>query len=451
MHALEGKADQAAIRSMPAPTSHSSSGIRRSSITRAGYALEGKHAAVKCRDCHRADHLAPGFSSRRPDPSQGWLGLDSTCNGCHKDAHGGRLGVDCQGCHSPADWHAVTKERFDHTRTRFPLLGKHQSVECAKCHDPAKPKNASIEFATCGGCHRDPHGGKATRGGQRVDCAACHEVNGFAPSTYTRADHALYRLEGKHEPLACAACHRRGGAPFDFRLAHAACRDCHLDAHAGQLAARADHGACEICHDVTGWARPRFGAKEHALTRFPLDATHRALDCAACHGPVRRGLPPLPSKETLGSAGVLLSPLDTECAACHVDPHAGRFGPRGERPAKEGCVTCHQGPHFRPSRVDLDLHGALGAPLRGAHQATACDLCHTELKGVPAARTLLLDRVSSMFQSARPASCEGCHRDPHAAQPASRPGADADCARCHDEEAFRPAAASATSATRSSR
>jgi hypothetical protein len=60
-------------------------------------------------------------------------------------------------------------QRFDHSRTKFPLTGRHQRVDCEKCHTKTLEGNAS----TCISCHKkdDVHRGR------RKDCARCHTTN----------------------------------------------------------------------------------------------------------------------------------------------------------------------------------------------------------------------------------------------------------------------------------
>lgn len=57
-------------------------------------------------------------------------------------------------------------ERFDHSRTIFPLVGNHTRVDCAKCHT----KTLEGTPTTCISCHKkdDVHRGR------RPDCARCH-------------------------------------------------------------------------------------------------------------------------------------------------------------------------------------------------------------------------------------------------------------------------------------
>src|SRR5512144_926837 len=73
---------------------------------RAGYALEGKHAALECRACHKPalQHAADAAIMKRAHPEESWLGLETTCASCHKDPHAGAFGANCTHCHVPASW-----------------------------------------------------------------------------------------------------------------------------------------------------------------------------------------------------------------------------------------------------------------------------------------------------------------------------------------------------------
>lgn len=406
---------------------------------RTGWPLEGKHLAVDCRKCHREELLDPNMRPllKRTDVNRGWVGLGRTCEGCHQDTHAGRLGRDCARCHTTAGWRSGQVLGFDHSLTRYPLEGRHTSLSCEKCHPTGQPKNVTKPYQTCAGCHADPHAGQATLEGRVVDCSACHDLRGFSPSTLPREQHRTYPLLGRHAKASCADCHRPKQTLL-FRPRRESCEGCHADAHAGQLKHRSDGGACASCHVVDGWDVARFTPVAHDSTRFPLKGRHREVACASCHGPQRSGLPPLPGRSELGSALVLLRPIDASCQTCHVDPHAGRFGPKGERAAKEGCLDCHDQSTFRPSAIDLAEHARRGFPLEGSHLAASCDQCHAELKAPRAKRTLLLDPAPALFQIARSDQCQECHRDPHGGQFADR-GPKSRCSTCHDLDRFAPA------------
>jgi hypothetical protein len=407
------------------------------------YPLTGKHAPVKCEKCHMvAGQEKPVY---KPLPH-------AECTPCHVDPHAGRLGPTCAKCHVTDSFHTVAPAGFDHGKTRYPLIGKHLSVKCAQCHDPVTAWGKKPLFESCMSCHKDQHAGKATILGRAIECAACHRVEGFRVPVYSVELHqsARYPLEGRHQKVACEACHLKnppgvaagslGAAGVQLRPSFARCLDCHRDDHGGQLASRPGGAACEPCHSVAGWKPSLFGVAQHAKLKLPLEGRHAKIECAACHGPVRKGLPPLPAREALGRAGVALVVKDIDCASCHYDAHGGRFGPAGARPKKNGCATCHDAVAFRPSVVDVAAHRDFAYPLGGAHRAIACDACHLECKPAPARSSLLLahGQTPAMNFTTKGQDCEACHETPHGDQFAQRGNA-GKCASCHGEDAFKPA------------
>lgn len=423
---------------------------------RAGYALEGKHASLQCRDCHQPKNQRGAVADRirKKDRAGSWLGLDTRCASCHGDPHAGRFGTGCESCHATSGWNNLRESGFDHDKTRYPLRGKHASVTCASCHDPVRAFGKTPAFAACGDCHRDAHAGRATLAGRPADCAACHTVEGFDRTTYTAAQHrkSPYPLEGRHAEVACSSCHIRlgpgervdvvGASGVLLRPLHDACARCHVDAHGGQLALakRTDRGACEACHTVQGFKPSTYGAAGHAKLRLPLEGRHAAIQCRACHDAARAGLPPPRGAARAGSARFVFALAEAECAGCHYDPHAGRFTPGGARPTLGGCTACHGVTAWSPSRVDVAAHRRYRFPLEGAHGAVPCAACHREMSG-------RADRSSLLAASPHPASleyaverrdCAACHESPHGAQFAKRPDKGA-CDACHDLDAFRPA------------
>src|SRR6185369_17805167 len=51
-----------------------------------------------------------------------------------KNPHG-PLNIPCQNCHTFLGWRPIRqKPEFNHSQTRFPLRGMHQSVACIQCH-----------------------------------------------------------------------------------------------------------------------------------------------------------------------------------------------------------------------------------------------------------------------------------------------------------------------------
>jgi mono/diheme cytochrome c family protein len=413
---------------------------------RTRYALTGKHVTTKCADCHLDPRLGlAADAAGRPIPRYRPLAFGE-CSDCHKDPHTGALGPRCASCHETQSFKVINTARFDHERTRYPLKGRHAAVKCEKCHDFSTGVSKLLRnprFAVCADCHRDAHGGTATLAGRNVDCTSCHAVDGWKPATYTVAQHRLaaYPLAGQHERVPCAACHVKnpagvptitlGTAAVWMRPVATRCQACHADDHNGQLASRPGGAPCERCHKVAGWTPSTYTAAAHKALRLDLTGRHAEITCAACHGPLRRGLPPLPAGPALGKAGVALTLKEVACASCHVDPHRGK-APR--------CLECHDTRTFRPSTVDVAAHKRYRLPLDGAHAAVPCVTCHAQMKHAPATSSLVLARwaFADVLFTAPRGGCEGCHETPHGRQFATRADRGA-CEKCHGADMFRPA------------
>jgi hypothetical protein len=420
---------------------------------RTDYPLTGKHAEVRCDACHLAPAVVRAKNSKgqpipvyRPLPHQ-------ECSTCHADPHRGGLGAACATCHSTTGFSIVTRGAFDHDRTRYPLRGRHAAVACTKCHAFGTPAGKRPAFGTCTACHADPHAGTATLAGRPADCSSCHDLGGFRPAVFTVDQHrrTRYPLEGRHQQVACGACHvknpagvpraRLGTAGTLIRPAAARCVDCHADDHGGQLAGQPSAGDCAGCHVVAGWKPSSFSVASHARLRLPLNGRHAEVACQACHGPGRRGLPPLPPAGKLGRAGVALTLRETTCPACHVDPHEGRYAAGGARPQTAGCEACHDARRFRPSTIDVAAHAEYAFRLEGAHRAVPCAACHDELKRPARSTSIVADGPAGpgLRLTVDSVACETCHVNPHGSQFAAgavRGG----CERCHGVEGFRPAA-----------
>jgi hypothetical protein len=421
---------------------------------RTGYPLTGKHATLQCTACHVAKFQRPVAvaAGAAREPAHRWNGLATACTACHQDPHQTRFGNDCEKCHTTKDWKAIEASRFDHDLTRYPLRGKHVTVRCERCHDPASPTGKRPPFATCGTCHKDAHGGLATLAGKPADCEACHNVQGFEISTFTVAMHqrSKYPLEGRHAEVKCASCHPKrpegsaavalGSARIVMRPPYDRCTGCHADAHGGLLAARADKGACESCHRVSGWKPSRFAVSDHAALTFKLEGAHARTPCADCHAATRRDLPPPAAVATLGSAKFAFKLAEKECVQCHYDVHRGRFAPGGARVKAGGCRGCHDAERWRPAVVSVAAHADFGFALEAAHRAVPCTGCHAELKSRPDVSSLVLaSHAAPLAFDQNRRACVACHEDVHQGQFAARREQGA-CQTCHGVESWRPAA-----------
>jgi hypothetical protein len=417
------------------------------------YPLTGAHAEVRCESCHitarlplRVNAAGKRVGVFRPVPF-------AECASCHTDPHRGALGRSCSTCHVTRSFSAISRTSFDHDATKYPLRGRHASVSCEGCHG-RNLANRTPAFVACASCHADPHPGAGPTASARSDCATCHTVTGFTPSTFTVARHqqSRYPLEGRHVTVACARCHVTErppqGAAAQSTLVRAArlqlpgvtCASCHRDSHRGELAARADQGACESCHTTAAFAPSTFATAAHARLRVTLEGRHGQVPCAACHGPQRAGLPALRASRP-GESGITLALRETACASCHVDPHAGRYAAEGVRPIASGCSACHTASQWRPARVTAAMHDTFSYALEGAHRAVPCVACHTELTTRPATSTLQLNATGITplpFSARRTTACATCHETPHGTQFAGRKDGGR-CEGCHVVASFTPA------------
>jgi hypothetical protein len=319
-----------------------------------------------------------------------------SCADCHESVHE-TLPRDCAACHEDgAPWAKATLTAEAHAAAGFPLAAPHDRVDCAKCHDPAKPRAERYRKAApedCRSCHADPHGGQFLS-----SCTDCHARERFQPHLYTRERHVTFDLEGAHGKADCALCHKRASEeePRRFPGTPRSCRACHTDPHAGQFA----KSECSACHDEERFLPSTYSAARHET--FALKNAHTAVACILCHA------------KPEGAGARRFEGTPRTCAGCHEDPHGRQFGARA-------CDACHRGDAttFRIRRYDHR-----GWRLDGAHETAACDRCHVARDGV-------------RRYEGTPRNCSACHTDVHRGQFRVR-GATR-CERCHDStEAWGP-------------
>jgi hypothetical protein len=266
----------------------------------AAFRLEGRHREAHCEGCHKTKRFKP---------------TASTCFACHEqhDKHHGSFGNECQSCHTPTrKWTATT---FDHAhKTHFPLVGRHASATCEKCH---KDGLAAARTPTnCYGCHErdDHHHGQFGR-----TCETCHTPTEWKRYTFEHDRSTHFPLRGRHKELHCADCHR--GILHEERL-DKSCYTCHRedDVHHGRQGLR-----CEKCHDERGWSREVL--VDHNTTRVPLTGAHARVACLRCH------LSPV------------FKDVARECVSCHQREGVQRCQ-RGTE-----CERCHETSTFRVTRA----------------------------------------------------------------------------------------------------
>ena len=381
------------------------------------YPLTGLHAQVQCAKCH----------VNGPDGKPKYVGIPfNLCSDCHKDPHHGSFQQTCASCHTTAGWKKTSlqtvNERFDHSKTKYPLEGKHTTVECGKCHANGDFKK-EIAFAKCTDCHKpDPHNGQFTKRAGGIECSNCHTVGGWKPSKFTVKDHATsaYPLEGGHARVECDKCHTPKGKDTLFKIKFDKCTNCHADKHSGQFAAAPYFNACDRCHNLEGYKPSTFGLASHKKTRFVLTGGHVAVPCADCHK----------ESDQLQPKSAVYHWKSLDCTSCHQDPHKGQFKERMLQVRADGspagCEACHTTKSWKElSGFD---HSKTKFPLLGAHRATACIDCHKP----PNLETKLLNVD---FKTA-PMECEDCHEDIHGKQFAKNDVTR--CVECHNSMKWKP-------------
>jgi hypothetical protein len=357
--------------------------------TKTRFPLTGAHRPAECASCHKAGTYK--------------VAAFGTCSSCHTSPHAPQtVRGTCTTCHTTATW--ATK-RFDHSITKFPLLGKHVAASCASCHKVSATR-ATPAAGTCATCHADPHKGEF-----KQDCAACHSESGFTGGTFDHAKTTFPLVDG-HAKAACAGCHRglvktgpTARLAIDFRGAATACVSCHADPHRSELSQ-----ACESCHSARTFRVPTY---EHKSASALFTGQHAPLACEKCHAPAAM-TGPAAARVALGGARFVATP--TACASCHRDVHLGQVG--------TDCERCHTvaAVKFAPDRFS---HDRASFTLTGAHAPLACEKCHTTETG-----SFVAGAGTAVKLTGVPSECVSCHKDVHLGQVARA------CQTCHDTVAF---------------
>lgn len=337
--------------------------------------LEGNHADVMCEKCHspvRAQLVttaAPALRAVLPPPapsgqtSQRTIefrlhGIGKQCAECHADPHRPSLSEECRKCHTVEGWTGGVLT-FRHDRdTKFRLEGAHAAADCKECHKLSAPGGVLAQaelggLATaCASCHDDPH-----RNQLGQDCRKCHTESHWTGKQllFAHDRDSDFPLKGKHAAVGCAECHKPAGegaklatAPFKD-LSHK-CADCHEDPHRTQFKQQ----ACTTCHDEHGWRGKQLLFDHQRDSDFKLDATHRTLECAACHKP---------EQNIVAYRGTARN-----CEECHADVAAAMAGTNLR-------IGAEADPHFGRATC-ADCHPATLKAPTAVQYADACQGCH---------------------------------------------------------------------------
>jgi hypothetical protein len=225
---------------------------------RTGFPLTGAHTTVTCKACHVVDFQRP---------------LPRTCVGCHRDAHAGDLGTQCESCHDTSTW----RSRIDadaHRRTNFPLVGGHASLPCVECHFEARERRFARATVDCLNCHQQDYTrtlGTAldhvVRGFDTKQCRTCHGAFRFTPALFPTHDDCYRISSGPHLGLGCRDCHSSDqykGGVGTCTTGNLRCNECHehlcvaMDKRHAELSAagyKCVNRKCYECHMGTGAGR----------------------------------------------------------------------------------------------------------------------------------------------------------------------------------------------------
>jgi hypothetical protein len=314
--------------------------------------------------------------------------------------HGDDFDIDCSECHESVDWKVIpSKIEFNHSETKFPLVGQHQTLDCRSCHATLKFKTENTD---CISCHTDLHQGTVGK-----DCSKCHtpkswmveDINGLHQKS-------RFPLVGTHLIADCQQCHPRYTDLY-FEVQNVTCISCHAkDYYSTQNPNHVTAGFppddCQDCHDITAstWSTVNI---VHDF--FPLVGGHAISDCFQCH------------EQESNFAG--LSPV---CANCHIDDYNSTEDPNHVAAGfPTDCEQCHSIMGWEPATFD---HNLTEFPLTGAHLNENCISCHEQ------------------GYTNTPTECFACHQDDfnmttdpnHIAG-----GYSTDCTVCHNTVAWEPA------------
>jgi len=375
--------------------------------SKTGFELHGAHLredckACNCKACHKPSFIKDADLKKRTTT---YLGLDKACLSCHDDFHQGKMSPNCNTCHSFDSFKNATG--FDHNTTNFPLVGKHKTLDCEKCHKPiivngkSVPKFDGLVFKNCTNCHKDVHENKF---GQ--NCKQCHTeesfhvVKGISNFNHDKTD---FKLEGKHNQVACKSCHKSG---LTSPVKHDHCSDCHTDYHKKEFAKNNVIPDCKQCHTNDGFTESLYTIEKHNLSNFKLEGAHLATPCTACH-----------KKEKDWKFRI----IGSECVDCHKNEHKGfiqeKYFPN------EKCTECHNVNVWKTVIFD---HSLTKFKVEGTHTKLSCEACHYA-KNEAGRKVQKFKDLST--------DCSACHKDSHADQ--FEINGKTDCTRCHGSDDWK--------------
>lgn len=205
-----------------------------------GFALEDRHAKVKCADCHTLEDFKLAGSD---------------CINCHEDIHQGKLDRSCERCHTARGW-TVFNRLTAHANTSFPLFGAHASLDCQACHTGEVEGEYSFLKSECIDCHQADFERAASPPHTQMDfearCEDCHTLASWQPANFSQHESYFPIFSGHHAGVwsDCEICH---STPQNYRIfscfgCHEHSRDRMDGAHSRVRGYTYDSNACYSCH-----------------------------------------------------------------------------------------------------------------------------------------------------------------------------------------------------------
>ena len=310
--------------------------------SKTGFLLDGQHKIANCASCHQKLKFD---------------GASPSCATCHTDVHKSELGSNCIRCHNTQSW-KITDMIHRHQLTRFPLLGRHATLDCQSCHASAANYQYKGAPITCYGCHRTDFENTSNPNhkfaGFSTNCETCHKVSSFAWSSGFDHSATSFPLTGAHIMTSCSLCHKSGS----FANTPTDCFACHQSQF--QSTSQPNHQLakfdtnCRTCHTTVSWQPSTFS---HDNTRFPLTGAHRGVACLDCH------------------VNNQFATLSTNCIDCHRADYAATTNPNHQALGyPQTCTQCHSTVAWNLATFD---HNVTKFALTGAHLAVQCQVCHS--------------------------------------------------------------------------
>lgn len=308
------------------------------------FLLEGRHEQIECKQCHKSNVFSAA-------PTQ--------CVNCHTDMHNMSVGTDCARCHSTETWIVDIIPEL-HERSGFPLVGAHNTPNCASCHVSETSLRFNPIGNDCINCHRTDYLSTANpnhqEAGYSTNCIECHEP--FSPQWNAEfVNHDFFPLEQGHDNLGCARCHVTG----NYSDASPECVSCHQTNYNATTNPNHQNAGfsteCTQCHTIAGWTPSLF---DHDAI-YPLLDAHKEVEhnCNLCHAQGYSNTP-------------------NTCAGCHMLDFNNTTNPNHvDAQFSNDCALCHTQVSWRPSTFD---HDGMYFPIySGKHRGkwNSCTECHT--------------------------------------------------------------------------